>query len=298
MAPICGMADAIETTRRIGGLLVCPLCKGPLALGDEPAVCRNCGAVYPQSDARYLDLRPPAGSQTSDGDHASRRQMEMEEWYEELLRDPTDVVAMFVQDYSPYARILSSLEGIVVDVGGGVGIPRHFLGEGCTYVVVDPSVMWLKYEWLQLAEYFPCLRTPPMFVRGVGEHLPFADGSVDVVLGFWSLNHVTDPGRVVAEIGRVLRPSGRCLLVLDDMVPTPRDIMWWLLSDLRRGRLRRAKGRIRSLLPSVRRAWPLQSDHIRVTEEELARWTSRCLRRTWRKWVRGYLTLEYLRVRV
>jgi hypothetical protein len=36
---------------------------------------------------------------------------------------------------------------------------------------------------------------------------------------FWSLNHVDRPERVLQEVGRVLKPEGRFLIVLEDMPP-------------------------------------------------------------------------------
>ena len=59
----------------------------------------------------------------------------------------------------------------------------------------------------------------PNFVRAVGEYLPFPDASFDAALSFWSLNHVDQPERVLQEVGRVLKPEGRFLIVLEDMSP-------------------------------------------------------------------------------
>ncbi len=43
--------------------------------------------------------------------------------------------------------------------------------------------------------------------------LPFAEGSFDNVVGVDVLHHFAAPGRVLAEIARLLKPGGRCLLV-------------------------------------------------------------------------------------
>ncbi len=50
--------------------------------------------------------------------------------------------------------------------------------------------------------------------RGELEKLPIADASVDVALFSQALHHVTEPAAALAEARRVLRPSGR-VLVLD-----------------------------------------------------------------------------------
>jgi len=41
------------------------------------------------------------------------------------------------------------------------------------------------------------------------EHLPFTDGSFDVVVCNWTLYHLQDVGRGLAELARVVRPGGR-----------------------------------------------------------------------------------------
>jgi len=55
------------------------------------------------------------------------------------------------------------------------------------------------------------------------ESLPLADGEVDVALLFLVLHYVTDPVRVIAEAGRILKPGGR-LLVLDMMPHDRQDL--------------------------------------------------------------------------
>lgn len=42
---------------------------------------------------------------------------------------------------------------------------------------------------------------------------PFADGTFDAVLNIVTLEHVREPGQVLCELARVLRPGGRLLLV-------------------------------------------------------------------------------------
>jgi ArsR family transcriptional regulator len=50
--------------------------------------------------------------------------------------------------------------------------------------------------------------------QGELDHLPIKDASIDIALLSQALHHADDPGAVVAEARRILRPGGR-LLVLD-----------------------------------------------------------------------------------
>ena len=57
--------------------------------------------------------------------------------------------------------------------------------------------------------------------QGALEQLPIADGELDAALLMLVLHHVPDPGRVVAEASRALRPGGRVVIV--DMLPHDRE---------------------------------------------------------------------------
>ena len=57
-------------------------------------------------------------------------------------------------------------------------------------------------------------------VQGDSEHLPFLDGSFDVVYCCDSFHHYPDPAAVLAEVGRVLTPGGVFLLG-DIWLPLP-----------------------------------------------------------------------------
>lgn len=51
-------------------------------------------------------------------------------------------------------------------------------------------------------------------------HLPIADASVDCVLFLEVIEHLSEPERALVEIGRVLRPGGRVIIIF------PNDVMF------------------------------------------------------------------------
>ncbi|HUS82885.1 MAG TPA: class I SAM-dependent methyltransferase, partial [Dehalococcoidia bacterium] len=90
----------------------------------------------------------------------------------------------------------------VLDAGCGSGrIFRYELQPGCRVVGVDVG-----------AE----LRDNPNIadrVRGDVQQLPLADASFDAVLASHVMEHLPEPEKALAEVARVLKPGGRCLLL-------------------------------------------------------------------------------------
>jgi len=91
----------------------------------------------------------------------------------------------------------------VLDVGCGVGMyTEAFLRE-------TPNVFGVEVERdraLEARDRAKCV------IQGVGEQLPFADGSFDVVFSHEVLEHVADDHACVREMARVARPQGRIVI--------------------------------------------------------------------------------------
>ncbi|WP_354641181.1 class I SAM-dependent methyltransferase [Kitasatospora camelliae] len=102
----------------------------------------------------------------------------------------------------------------VLDVGAGTGIATRLLAaRGARVLAVEPSDGMAA----RLRAVSP--RIP--VVKGVGDALPFHDGSADLVT-YAQAFHWTDPDRSVPEAFRVLRPEGVLALfwnVKDRAVP-------------------------------------------------------------------------------
>jgi SAM-dependent methyltransferase len=61
-------------------------------------------------------------------------------------------------------------------------------------------------------------RAPGMPVlRGVGEHLPFARNSFDLIVCVWVLEHVKEPLKVLREVARVLKPGGHFVFLTPNL---------------------------------------------------------------------------------
>jgi SAM-dependent methyltransferase len=232
------------------------------------------------------------------------RQDEMEHWYEDFAAEPAAAAASLEGEYRPFADVLAGLRGRVLDVGGGAGLAAMYLRPEVVYTVIDPGRVWAEPVWREIRRSLAGRGPEPDFVTGTAEQLPFADASFDAALAFWSLNHVADAERALAEIHRVLRAGGKALLVLEDMEPTWRDVARLAVQRLR-GTLGLPTGasvawyqesiggvQATTLHKLAGRPWPLQPDHLQITDADLAQWLLGRFRTEQRSWRGGYLTFE------
>lgn len=102
----------------------------------------------------------------------------------------------------------------VLDVGGRLQPYRPLLeGREAQYVAIDPV-----FEGL-------------LDVAGIGEALPFCEGSFDLVICTQALNYASSPSQVIAEIRRVLRPGGTLYLTVPAIFPRMHNHRWCFMPD-------------------------------------------------------------------
>jgi len=104
------------------------------------------------------------------------------------------------QDQNWRRRAISYLpSGPRLDLGGGTGAASPVLGPGV--VALDPAPEMLA------------LNPSALRVVGVGEQLPFADGSFDAVFSAYVFRNLDSVPATLDEIARVLRPGGKAGVV-------------------------------------------------------------------------------------
>jgi demethylmenaquinone methyltransferase/2-methoxy-6-polyprenyl-1,4-benzoquinol methylase len=93
-------------------------------------------------------------------------------------------------------RVIARLpEGRLLDLGAGTGAANRSLGSR-RVVALDPAREMLA------------LNTAPARVVGVGERLPFRDGSFDAVFSAYVFRNLDSVPATLTEMARVLRPGG------------------------------------------------------------------------------------------
>lgn len=96
----------------------------------------------------------------------------------------------------------------VLDLGCAGGFMAEALaGRGATVTGIDPAVQAVDAARSHAAAQ----DLPISYDVGVGEALPYTNGSFDAVVCVDVLEHVSDLDQVLREVHRVLRPGGRFL---------------------------------------------------------------------------------------
>jgi ubiquinone/menaquinone biosynthesis C-methylase UbiE len=124
---------------------------------------------------------------------------------------------------------LPAVPGNALEIGlGGLGVGTlGFLRKIPTRVGIDPLPLPPLCCSDTLRTIVEELRKPVQFQTSAGERTPFPDSSFDLVLCCNVLDHVQDPGAVLQEVHRVLKPGGYFYLAVD--VFSPAGLAKWKL---------------------------------------------------------------------
>ncbi|KAA0234489.1 MAG: Ubiquinone/menaquinone biosynthesis C-methyltransferase UbiE [Acidimicrobiales bacterium] len=135
-------------------------------------------------------------------------------WWQEEFTGGVD--AEYEEQILPLAEEFLPAAGLVLDVGTGEGqVARCAAAAGLSAVGIDPA-------WAQISEAGR-RGGGPVYLRGTGEALPFADCSFDAAVACLVLEHLEDLDPVVVEMARVLAAGGTLLVFINHpLFQTPR----------------------------------------------------------------------------
>lgn len=124
----------------------------------------------------------------------------------------------------PYReRVVGGAEGRVLEIGVGSGLNLPTYTANVEQVIgLDPSPRLLA----KAREVTHRAATSVEFIESSAEAIPLEEASVDTVVTTWTLCSIPDAPRALAEMRRVLRPSGRLLFVEHGRAPDA-GVLWW-----------------------------------------------------------------------
>ena len=118
-----------------------------------------------------------------------------------------------VQNPNNYWRGILA-HGFNLDFGFFDGKSVLEVGCGPTGVIfeLDNTKFRVGLEPMELDDIISGTTKRSIVRKGIGENMPFEDGSFDIAISFNALDHSSDPVKVVQEIRRVLKQDGELLL--------------------------------------------------------------------------------------
>jgi ubiquinone/menaquinone biosynthesis C-methylase UbiE len=112
--------------------------------------------------------------------------------------------------------MLAEVEGVVLEIGAGHGVNLGAIPRRTSWIGLEPSTR-RRNELVRRARAHGRAAT---VLNAPAEHIPLPDESVDAVLATRVLCSVSDPARALAEVLRLLRPSGT--FIFQEHVAPPR----------------------------------------------------------------------------
>ena len=118
----------------------------------------------------------------------------------------------------------------VLDIGCGHGALSLTLSESAGFDVVAMDILEARVSSVRAkkAARDPAAAARVQIVRADAEALPYRDESFDAVAATEVLEHVDEPGRMLSEATRVLRPGGRFFMTTPNAQALPYRILRFL----------------------------------------------------------------------
>jgi ArsR family transcriptional regulator len=138
------------------------------------------------------------------------RQAESRAYFDKVAGDWRQIRESIADSKEYLAEIKKSIpqEAALLELGCGSGIMiSQLMPRSGETIGVDYSPAMLSEARENLSKYKVDLRL------GYLEHLPLADGSVDIALCHMVLHHLQDPSKALSEAARVLKKSGKMIII-------------------------------------------------------------------------------------
>ena len=145
--------------------------------------------------------------------------------YSRLIFPTLIDLVMSGEDFANYRRIvLADAVGSVLEIGFGTGLNLAYYSQGqvekITTVDVNPGMNKLAQKRIAASSIEVEYRVLN------GEKLPMADDTFDTVVSTWTLCSIKQVEIAIAEIHRVLKPSGKFLFIEHGLSNEPNIQTW------------------------------------------------------------------------
>ncbi|MDA8252672.1 class I SAM-dependent methyltransferase [Acidiphilium sp.] len=120
-------------------------------------------------------------------------------------------------------RVIGAAEGTVLEIGIGSGLNLPLYGASVRAVIgLEPSPELLRMARTRAAR----ASVPVELLEASAEAVPLEGAGIDTVVTTWTLCTIPDAPRALAEMRRVLKPSGNLLFVEHGRAPEPGVARW------------------------------------------------------------------------
>ncbi len=146
-------------------------------------------------------------------------------WYDETVLPRVISLGCGSPEIAELRReVVPLAKGAVFELGCGGGFNQpHYDAQAVTsFSGIDPNVSLLNGARKRAAEK----GWDASILAGEGEDIPFGDGAFDTVVCTYTLCSVSDPGRVLSEMRRILKPGGRLLFLEHGKAPDAGPARW------------------------------------------------------------------------
>lgn len=224
-------------------IIRCPLCTNDFEATAHYNYCQRCGKKFPMigetailtDDQKFLadlkELSTETNSNSIEDARAYLRENKVRESIpfgtENDKKHIEDIVNAWMDDRGNSASRLDALEFMlrpnklkkvkILDMASGCGTFVYgALLRGWNVYGIEPAIWKTKFIRLKAHCYSYSRDWLYRFLVGVGENLPFAKSSFDIIESYQTLEHVRDLEKCISEFYRVLKPGGLCIVRAPD----------------------------------------------------------------------------------